>query len=249
MLYIMPYKLGSKGAKELADGLNSLRVTGEKSLRRQSLVINWGNQTTDPYSKWDDVVVINKRYAVINAANKIKTFTTLTKYGINTVPWTTHKDYAAKWLASGDTVMARTLVSSSQGKGIHVVSNNQALPLCPLYTKYISKCHEYRVHVAFGNVIDVTKKKRREDGIQNEFIRNYDNGWVFCREDILIPDKIKQASIDSVKVLGLDFGAVDILYKQLTDSYYVLEVNSAPGLEGTTLQKYIDIFKRISYVY
>ena len=43
-------------------------------------------------------------------------------------------------------------------------------------------------------------------------------------------------------VLGLDFGAVDLL---LTSDLrvMVLEVNSAPGLSGSTLSKYVEAFK------
>jgi D-alanine-D-alanine ligase-like ATP-grasp enzyme len=40
----------------------------------------------------------------------------------------------------------------------------------------------------------------------------------------------------------LDFGAVDIIYNAKRNECYVLEVNTAPGLEGTTVEKYATKF-------
>jgi D-alanine-D-alanine ligase-like ATP-grasp enzyme len=42
----------------------------------------------------------------------------------------------------------------------------------------------------------------------------------------------------------LDFGAVDVIWNEKEDKYYVLEVNTACGLEGTTLDKYVEQFRR-----
>jgi glutathione synthase/RimK-type ligase-like ATP-grasp enzyme len=38
--------------------------------------------------------------------------------------------------------------------------------------------------------------------------------------------------------MGLDFGAVDIGHRLIDNQFFVFEVNTAPGLEGTTLDKY-----------
>jgi len=46
----------------------------------------------------------------------------------------------------------------------------------------------------------------------------------------------------SVMALGLDFGAVDIVYNENDNKAYVLEINTAPGLSGTTLEKYVEVF-------
>ena len=48
----------------------------------------------------------------------------------------------------------------------------------------------------------------------------------------------------AIKVLGLDFGAVDIIYNKQEDKWYVLEVNTAPGIYGTTLDKYVNAIMR-----
>jgi D-alanine-D-alanine ligase-like ATP-grasp enzyme len=43
----------------------------------------------------------------------------------------------------------------------------------------------------------------------------------------------------------LDFGAIDIIYNESRDQAYVLEVNTAPGLTGQTIQSYADAFRHL----
>lgn len=245
MFYIMPYKLGSDSAKALAQGLNVLRINGKKFLGKRDVVINWGNSEVVPKSRWGNVRTINSPNAVAKASNKIDTFIELTKKGIVTVPWTTSSPHAQGWLQSDDVVVARTYVNGSQGRGIRIITGDDTtFPNAALYTKYVPKCHEYRVHVMFGEVIDFSKKKRKEGVEVSEFIRNHSNGWVFCKDGAVLPDKVAKLSIEAVNALGLDFGALDVLYKERDDKAYILEINSAPGIEGSTLNKYIDNFKR-----
>lgn len=111
----------------------------------------------------------------------------------------------------------------------------------PLYVKYVKKQQEYRVHVFNGSVIDVQRKMRRTDTPDAEVnwqVRNHCNGFIFGREGVELPDVALTMSKDSVGALGLDFGAVDIIYNAHEDKYYVLEVNTACGLTGTTLEVY-----------
>lgn len=246
MLYIQPYKLGSASAKALAQGLGVLRIRGTKRLGRYAKVINWGSTSARPYSRWGAVPVINKPEAVARAANKLRAFETLTAVGIPTVPWTTNAAYAQTWRELEGVVVARRIVSGSGGDGISIITPMDNWVHAPLYTKYVSKCHEYRVHVAFGKVIDFSKKRRRNDVPVNEYVRNYGSGWVFCREGATLPELVKSVCIRSVAALGLDFGAVDILYKEKDNKCYVLETNSAPGLQASTLTAYLNIFQEVA---
>lgn len=247
MLYLLPYKMGSDSAKAIAQRLNILRITGYKRLGRRDTVINWGNKEVVPFSRWGEVRTLNTKDSVAVASNKIETFIELTKAGICTVPWTVHPNYARTWLDNeGGTVVARNYVSASQGRGITIVTGDDVhFPNSPLYTSHVSKCHEYRVHVAFGKVIDYSKKRRRNDVEVNEYVRNYENGWVFCRENTILPAKVKDIALKSTQVVGLDFGALDILYRERDDKAYILEINTAPGIEGTTLDKYVETFKEV----
>jgi glutathione synthase/RimK-type ligase-like ATP-grasp enzyme len=115
---------------------------------------------------------------------------------------------------------------------------------CPLYTLDTKAKHEYRIHVFNGMIIDSQQKKKRNDhegGIRG--IRNHANGWVYAREGVVFPIPVLEQSLRAVKALGLNFGAVDIGYNELENTAYVYEVNSAPGLTGTTLDFYTNAFK------
>jgi glutathione synthase/RimK-type ligase-like ATP-grasp enzyme len=243
-LYITPYNMGSESARDLAHGLQCLRVDASKRLR-DSVVINWGR--SDLVVRGRVRRVINKPEAVRRAANKIETFRTLSMAGVPTVDWTTDRSVAMGWL-DNDLVYCRTIATGSQGVGIVVVGQDDlTMPYAPLYTKGFNKTHEYRVHVAFGRVIDYSKKKRRDGVTGSSYIKNSANGWVFCRDGVDLPSEVASASIKAVAALGLDFGALDVLYKERDDKAAILEVNTSPGIEGSTLQRYIETFRGVMH--
>jgi len=53
---------------------------------------------------------------------------------------------------------------------------------------------------------------------------------------------VEQASL-AIAALGLDFGAVDIIWNNHYQLATVLEVNTAPGLEGQTITDYANYFR------
>lgn len=65
--------------------------------------------------------------------------------------------------------------------------------------------------------------------------RNYANGYAFelVREADIPRAAVEQAAL-AVDCLGLDFGAVDVINSN--GLFYVLEVNTAPGVEGPIRQ-------------
>ena len=65
-------------------------------------------------------------------------------------------------------------------------------------------------------------------------------GWIFCKNNIKHIDSVKKLAIKAVETLGLDFGAVDVLF--YNEKPYILEVNTAPGIEGSTLTNYANTF-------
>lgn len=243
-LFITPYKMGSASAKSLAQSLNCKRTKAEKRLRRNTTLINWGRSDMTPRSRFP-IKIINTPVAVAKAANKLKTFQHLLDAEVSVPEFTTSKATAQEWLEAGDVVYARTKLNGNSGQGLIVCSSedNNTLPNAPMYVKGIVKSHEYRVHIFNGQVIDFTKKRRRnghDESNTSPYIKNLDNGWVFCREGIELPEAVANTAIEAVSALGLDFGAVDIVSKR--DVPFVIEVNTAPGLQGTTLSKYQEAF-------
>jgi hypothetical protein len=65
---------------------------------------------------------------------------------------------------------------------------------------------------------------------------------VFSRTGIREIPEVTQLAIKAVQALGLDFGAVDVVFADGKAS--VLEVNSAPGLKGQTLVSYANAVRK-----
>jgi len=112
----------------------------------------------------------------------------------------------------------------------------------PLYTQYVKKKKEFRVHVVGGEAIDVQQKKKKTGSEVTTLIWNHDHDYVFCHNDVEEPEELRKLGVAAVAAVGLDFGAVDIIYNQYQDKCYVLEVNTAPGLCETTCGKYVKAF-------
>jgi hypothetical protein len=137
-------------------------------------------------------------------------------------------------------IVARKLVNASEGRGIVVFEKGETPPPAPLYVGYIVKKKEFRVHVFNNEVIDVAEKRKRR-GYEQErdsFVRNTANGYVFCRTAIIEPTDLRPLALSAVQALGRSYGAVDIIWNEKQNKCFVLEVNSRPGMEGTTVEKY-----------
>lgn len=240
---IFAYNPRSQGARELRRRLGCLMIrhTGRYRGFRNHAIINWGSSGLPI---WEQRVgeVLNNPEAVLFSTNKLRTFEVLSWANISVPPWTTEIREAQEWLQKGKKVVCRTILNGHSGNGIVIVIDN-GLVHAPLYTQYVPKKKEFRIHVFRGRVIDRQEKRRRRGNIQvDNYVRSYANGWVFCRDNLVLPDGIDQLAINTVEALGLDFGAVDIIWNEHYNKCYVLEVNSAPGIEGSTADNYARAF-------
>lgn len=243
-----PYKLKSKSCRAVADHLGVLRTTPRQVRKHGTfdVIINWGStQRRFPNARY-----INDPQAVADACSKRATFRRFQEAGVSCPDWTCERAVAQQWWDSGDTVVARTLDRANSGRGIVLASEGVGVPLpnAPLYTRYIKKADEYRVHVIAGSVVDVAQKRKRRE-VDNEDvnyqIRNARNGWVFCRDGVVAPDPVLECSIAAVRSLGLDFGAADVGWNGHRALATVYEVNTAPGVEGSTLDTYKEALTKI----
>lgn len=214
-------------------------------------IINWGNRHHIQVAEGGPQFIVNKFEAVMVAGNKLATFEALKGHDDVNIPnFTTDRAIAAEWLSGkrGSIVVCRTTLHGHSGAGIVLATIPEEIVPAPLYVEYIKKQKEFRVHVAFGEVIDVQEKRQRKDldeGVKPNFqVRNHSTGWVYCREDLEEPVGLRDMAIRTVALLKLDFGAVDLLWNAKRNVCCVLEVNTAPGLEGSTVEKYADAFVR-----
>jgi glutathione synthase/RimK-type ligase-like ATP-grasp enzyme len=239
MWVIHSYNKYSKSAQELSKALSIPIV---KAVKPHHKVINWGSSERMGGPR----VILNSPESIYKTVNKIRAFSLLENNGIPTVPYTLSRLKAIEWVSKNNIVYCRNEVASSGGTGISIARSVEELPMdCRLFTKGIISPAEYRVHVFNNKVIDVTQKKKVSGSEANPLIRNYNNNWIFARQDIVIPKSIITWSKFAIETLGLDFGAIDILYKD--GNSFILEINSAPGMEGTTLLKYTEEFKKVIY--
>jgi hypothetical protein len=226
------------------------------SLHKNVSFINWGN------SKLVDTIHENNRefFTANNArilnensglySDKIKFFRF---FGFDPmVPWfTTNREVALDWLVQNPSkkLCVRFKTSASGGDGLTIFSCNsgEILPEAPLYVEYKPKKHEFRYHFFKGMDGFLQQKRLRSGTTEKNFeIRNHTNNWVFCREAVdnipAVRDFCEKLKLIAVENWGLDFGAFDIIYNQSENKCYVLEINTAPGLEGQTGKDYAKFF-------
>jgi len=194
--------------------------------------------------------VLNRPALVDNASNKLSFFDMMTHRGVRTPPWTVNLEQAEEWLDQGHRVMARTQLRGHSGEGIIVCHPDENdIPLAPLYTRYVKSRQEWRVHVFQEDVLFTQRKVRNPEVGPDEadwWVRSHQNGFMFQRNNETEPDGLRDIAIQSVQACGLDFGAVDILWNEREDLLYVLEVNTAPNLEGTSVLEYASKLQELS---
>ncbi len=257
--YIHPYKAGSESVSKLAEALGASRIKLRNSRFQGSedkKVINWGCSTLpDEVLKCD---VLNKPVNVKLASNKLAFFSLCYQHNENShdyqemvrIPeFTTDKSLARRWLSRGICVVERHKLTGHSGEGIKVKVMGDEIEDCPLYVKYVKKVSEWRIHVLKGKVVDI-QRKARDTNVPDENVdwkvRNHANGFIYARnEGVEPPREVLQQAVLAVKICGLDFGAVDIIYNQRYEHAFVLEINTAPGLSGSTLTGYAERFKKV----
>ena len=239
-VFMYAYKNYSESAKMLAEACGIKRISHRNSKFRTGLkktVINWGS--TEMSAKLMLCHVVNHPYAVYQALSKSRSLLLMKNHNVRVPPFSFDRSEAEKWVMEGSVVLARILDKSKGGKGI-VVCDGEKPPEAHLYVKYVKSREEWRVHVAFGRVIDIQKKLAPDkDKVKDWRIRSWSNGFTFRRHGVRPPmqDVLVQA-VRAVDALGLDFGGVDVIWNEKERKAYVLEVNTAPGLEGQTVESY-----------
>lgn len=247
---IIPYKIGSTSAKKLQEsiinaGHKCIRVHSDSRTYRPKptdRIIYYGGSTANFQSNF----VINPCRTLAN--NKLETFKRLQQANLSTVPWTTDHAVTLSWLDDNKLIIGRRILSGHSGEGIELyhaddIQGDAAIgsptECCPLFTQYVKKTYECRIHIFNGRMIDAQiKRKVRDAEESNNLIRNIHTGWVYCRDNFIADQRAIDLSINACAACSLTFGAVDLIYNQYYNEFYILEINTAPGLEGTTLLNY-----------
>lgn len=247
MIYIITYRPKSKGAASLAKVLKGKKLHHDDAtvVPMGPPVINWGNSS--PIAAKSSII-LNPPEKVKAASNKLRFFQTLRDAGFSHMP---------PFYIPGDEIpdkafpiVCRTILTGHSGKGIVIANERSELVKAKLYVKYIKKAKEYRIHIGRldeeQSIIAVQRKARKLDVPDEEVdwkVRSHKNGFVYTREDFDLPDVALDAAAEGFSHLGLDFGAVDVIWNENAGRAYLLEVNTAPGLEGQTVNDYAAFFR------
>lgn len=247
------YDMNSEGAKALATALSTPRIRHHGSKFKPTAsktLLNWG-ATTDRFpAEYLSCRVLNNPVAVTRSVNKLEAFNAFRQADVPIPEFTTDGSVALNWLQDGHMVFARTQLRAHSGRGIVIMDPEHSDTWevsAPLYVKYLKKKHEYRIHILNGQVIDSQRKALRQEFVGqtdvNYKVRNLANGFVYVRnDDHIVPEVANTVAIAAVTALGLDFGAADVIFQQQSGRAYALEVNTAPGLQGSTVDNYAAAF-------
>lgn len=241
----------SQGALELVQGLGAKRLRRFDGvsfwqkhrpieLAENDIVVCWGASLPE----MDGVRILNALEKPINKVDEYKRFVTK---GVPTVSVATadgNRVNAQEYLDAG--YVARSKVH--QG-GHDLLFKTGTLDY---WSKKLVLKREYRIHSFAGRSIRAGEKVVRdgftllEDETQwkpdanlaHPWIRSFDGGWRIKYDGFTSTAKMRALAHKAVAALDLTFGAVDIGENSL-GQLIVLEVNTAPGLEGGSIQAYI----------
>lgn len=223
------------------DSRNLANLLGCKRFNRNAdVIIRYGN-----IREGFEGITINSIEAIKRTRNKLIALTILSNEGISTPEFHKRGELEGSngiWFGR-ETFHKKgkdIVICEQKDDGIEILNNVSAEKITHL-TKYIPVDREYRVHVMGNEVIQVCIKIPDDNTHEKDMIRNLEHGWHFaeCNDWVNMYKKMKQMAIDSVNILGLDFGAVDIILGK-DGKYYVLEVNTAPGLDNKRLELYVE---------
>ena len=220
--------------------------------------INWGY--------WNDYPVhlhapeLNTPAAVRLASNKYQSLKVLATAGVRIVELVERN--RASRLEQGFTGWVEAATQNNLVPRNYNHRHGSDIEACRLglsqpdfFTQYIDSNTEYRIHVARfsvyrdqpdGGHVILSQRKVASPGNETVWPRTHLNGYTYRHYS---PDRtsadIYTTAIKAVAALGLDFGAVDMIRSNIDSHYYVLEVNTAPGLStDASLGAYTEAFHR-----
>jgi len=238
---LLAYSSASKGAQRLAKALDIPLIKRDPSYsdfsaNNKETVINWGNSSENlPVHLKGVTNWVNTPQAVDATIDKKSCLEILDAADVPVPAYTTLASEVMTILEGGGRVVARGDLRGMNGKGITYINKVNEFVPADLYTRFFEHEAEIRVHVAFGEVIEVHDKTAH--GFQGSHTgRKY---------SILDGDQAMLSSIAlrAVQACNLEFGAVDMLWSDEFEDCVVLEVNTAPICVNGTLDAYVEAFR------
>lgn len=238
--FVYPYTNMSAGAIVLAEELDGKRIkltNSNYSPKPDHVIINWGNGNCPYPQALNPADAINEVIDKVSFFNKASGSSYLPKYA-------TTKAAAANLSFP---VVCRKSTEGHDGEGIVIADTAAQLVNAGLYTEYMDKTSEYRIHLGRlpnGEVVVIARQKKYKSAAFTGDSRIW-TGQETKLEIIetAVPEVVYAAKDVFGKFPGLHFGAFDIVYNNSTEKAYVLEINSAPMLTASVAEAYGEFFK------
>lgn len=219
-------------------GVRAFRDSLNLDFRSLENVVCWGARAESGRRVWN--------VKAWGSSDKFRALRVMQDNGVPVPFFDIHPD-AVMAKADSGTVLGRNF-NHTQGRDVVVAHTLQEARLAnsQFFVAYIPKVREYRLHV-FGDRVIYTQVKRLEHPEQadpNAVVWNHKNGYALNTQEGLRLNQTRiEAAVKAVAALGLDFGAVDLIVDEKGQEY-VLEVNTAPGLEAKSLRAYVEAFRQ-----
>ena len=233
---------GGEGAQNLASALKGKAMTPlqignrrERTLHfKKFFVVNWGWSTW-----WAHINRLGKKDRWVK--DKARASHEFRNAGVNCSVYMT----PAEARKCGELPLLRRKARHSKGRDIKLIKKATEIVNGYWYVKMFNKEREYRVHLAFGKVVKLQRKRptNKTDLVWS----NEDANFERVKMDNPSYKPIIDEAIKAVNVLGLDCGAVDIgviNFKKSKQKINVFEVNTAPSLNEDTAQRYADAIRK-----
>lgn len=172
--------------------------------------------------------------------DKLTQYRWFKKNKLNFPLFTESKEEAEKWMKDWNLQMVcRTLLQGQEGHGIVIADTPEELVDAKAYVEYTPKDREYRVNLFKGAIVNVREKLKKKGYVAPEDadprIRNVVGGYVYCIPKRDIPQCVLDTATKAFRITDSDIIGVDVAYNSRTNRDFILEVNSAPSLEGVTV--------------
>lgn len=248
-----PAQVVSTGVTELRRQRAYRRVS-QAAKEDNSVLIRYGSMAFPEMDKQFSLV-LNTAESIGKASDKFGSLKTLKDGKVPVIPNATAVDYLHKIPVKqelGNVLVARKLHHFG-GKDIQVVDltlvkgrkDFDRLLDADYVMKLIPNTKEYRVWayhtrsfkpedkarpIVFkaAEKVDKGEVDRTQLTGAKAIIKNHHNGYAFVFHDD-IPDTVRSLGRKALGLFDLDFAAIDIMQDLDTGSFYVLELNTAPG--------------------
>lgn len=235
--------------KELREALDAIRkLTNKKA--KCDLFIRWGN--TEEYPRLKYKKELNSREAVLRTTNKLEMLQTLQSANIPIIKFNTDPNLVQDFYDRTGNFYIRSK------KGVVRYGNDFNPTLDAYYSTPVRfKRREYRVHVFNGKVLGAYEKVPNnlvEGGARNfetlpKLFKSDTCRFIRCDLEIdenglqpRVNAEAQQMCINAVNSLGLVFGGVDLI-RDKHCNFVINEVNSAPGLNGLNVERWVQAIK------